>query len=50
MWTQQELKERLIQEIICYLDKGKVSMKCTAHELSDGLFFILDNASVCHGS
>lgn len=24
MWTQQELKERLFQEIICYLDKGKV--------------------------
>uniref|UniRef100_A0A8C5H613 Dedicator of cytokinesis 5 n=1 Tax=Gouania willdenowi TaxID=441366 RepID=A0A8C5H613_GOUWI len=23
VWTQQELKERLIQEIICYLDKGK---------------------------
>lgn len=23
-WTQQELKERLFQEIICYLDKGKV--------------------------
>uniref|UniRef100_A0A8C7TTF4 Dedicator of cytokinesis 5 n=1 Tax=Oncorhynchus mykiss TaxID=8022 RepID=A0A8C7TTF4_ONCMY len=25
VWTQQELKERLFQEIICYLDKGKVS-------------------------
>uniref|UniRef100_A0A8C5CBA8 Dedicator of cytokinesis 5 n=1 Tax=Gadus morhua TaxID=8049 RepID=A0A8C5CBA8_GADMO len=25
IWTQQELKERLFQEIICYLDKGKVS-------------------------
>uniref|UniRef100_A0A8C5H7H0 Dedicator of cytokinesis 5 n=1 Tax=Gouania willdenowi TaxID=441366 RepID=A0A8C5H7H0_GOUWI len=24
VWTQQELKERLIQEIICYLDKGKM--------------------------
>ena len=24
-WSQQELKERLFQEIICYLDKGKVS-------------------------
>lgn len=24
VWTQQELKERLFQEIICYLDKGKV--------------------------
>uniref|UniRef100_A0A673CGZ1 Dedicator of cytokinesis 5 n=1 Tax=Sphaeramia orbicularis TaxID=375764 RepID=A0A673CGZ1_9TELE len=23
-WTQQELKERLFQEIICYLDKGKM--------------------------
>ncbi|KPP73966.1 dedicator of cytokinesis protein 5-like [Scleropages formosus] len=23
-WTQQELKEKLFQEIICYLDKGKV--------------------------
>lgn len=27
VWTQQELKERLFQEIICYLDKGKVSVK-----------------------
>lgn len=26
VWTQQELKERLFQEIICYLDKGKVSV------------------------
>uniref|UniRef100_A0A8C7MTH5 Dedicator of cytokinesis 5 n=1 Tax=Oncorhynchus kisutch TaxID=8019 RepID=A0A8C7MTH5_ONCKI len=25
VWTQQELKERLFQEIICNLDKGKVS-------------------------
>uniref|UniRef100_H2MHI8 Dedicator of cytokinesis 5 n=1 Tax=Oryzias latipes TaxID=8090 RepID=H2MHI8_ORYLA len=25
-WTQQELKERLFQEIICYLDKGKVNL------------------------
>uniref|UniRef100_A0A673CGJ4 Dedicator of cytokinesis 5 n=1 Tax=Sphaeramia orbicularis TaxID=375764 RepID=A0A673CGJ4_9TELE len=25
-WTQQELKERLFQEIICYLDKGKSSL------------------------
>ncbi|XP_031675637.1 dedicator of cytokinesis protein 5 isoform X3 [Oncorhynchus kisutch] len=24
VWTQQELKERLFQEIICYLDKGKM--------------------------
>uniref|UniRef100_A0A8C5BFM5 Dedicator of cytokinesis 5 n=1 Tax=Gadus morhua TaxID=8049 RepID=A0A8C5BFM5_GADMO len=24
IWTQQELKERLFQEIICYLDKGKM--------------------------
>ncbi|XP_018587206.2 dedicator of cytokinesis protein 5 [Scleropages formosus] len=23
-WTQQELKEKLFQEIICYLDKGKM--------------------------
>ncbi|XP_057212417.1 dedicator of cytokinesis protein 5 [Triplophysa rosa] len=23
-WTQQELKERLFQEIMCYLDKGKM--------------------------
>ena len=33
VWTQQELKERLIQEIICYLDKGKVSPNCSACEL-----------------
>ncbi|KAM6954210.1 dedicator of cytokinesis protein 5 [Aplochiton taeniatus] len=24
VWTQQELKERLFQEIMCYLDKGKM--------------------------
>uniref|UniRef100_A0AAX7TUS7 Dedicator of cytokinesis 5 n=1 Tax=Astatotilapia calliptera TaxID=8154 RepID=A0AAX7TUS7_ASTCA len=24
VWTQQELKERLFQDIICYLDKGKM--------------------------
>ncbi|XP_063345495.1 dedicator of cytokinesis protein 5 isoform X2 [Pelmatolapia mariae] len=24
VWSQQELKERLFQEIICYLDKGKM--------------------------
>ncbi|XP_035022026.1 dedicator of cytokinesis protein 5 isoform X1 [Hippoglossus stenolepis] len=24
VWTQQELKERLFQEIICYFDKGKM--------------------------
>ncbi|KAM4577944.1 dedicator of cytokinesis protein 5 [Fundulus diaphanus] len=24
VWTQQELKERLFQEMICYLDKGKM--------------------------
>lgn len=30
VWTQQELKERLFQEIICYLDKGKVSVNLCA--------------------
>uniref|UniRef100_A0A8C2ZVH6 Dedicator of cytokinesis 5 n=1 Tax=Cyclopterus lumpus TaxID=8103 RepID=A0A8C2ZVH6_CYCLU len=38
VWTQQELKERLIQEIICYLDKGKVSVKCTAHYLQQSVY------------
>lgn len=33
VWTQQELKERLFQEIICYLDKGKVSINHSACEL-----------------
>lgn len=33
VWTQQELKERLFQEIICYLDKGKVSITCSARVL-----------------
>lgn len=32
VWTQQELKERLFHEIICYLDKGKVSINCSACE------------------
>uniref|UniRef100_A0A671KPP9 Dedicator of cytokinesis protein 5-like n=1 Tax=Sinocyclocheilus anshuiensis TaxID=1608454 RepID=A0A671KPP9_9TELE len=27
-WTQQELKERLFQEIMCNLDKGKVCIYC----------------------
>ncbi|KAG7274537.1 hypothetical protein CRUP_023914 [Coryphaenoides rupestris] len=31
MWTQQELKERLFQEIICYLDKGKLAKMHETH-------------------
>ncbi|KAJ8285850.1 hypothetical protein GJAV_G00031660 [Gymnothorax javanicus] len=41
IWTQQELKERLFQEIICYLDKGKMWEK--AIELSKQLARMHEN-------